>query len=110
MEGSGGGRFLFNHDSLWLWVPACAGTTPLFLASTARRQKQKARAESPGFSRDAENAARSGGGLEQLRRIGLDRLDGLARDLLAQFGDLLGLQGEGLLLLAPIIGSQSHRR
>src|SRR4051812_22866760 len=43
---------------------------------------------------------RSGGRLEQPGRVGLDRLGGLGRDLLAEFGEFPGLRGRGLQLPA----------
>src|SRR6185437_13236878 len=43
---------------------------------------------------------KSGGGLVVLRGAGLDRLDGVGRDLLRELAELLGLGGEGLELLA----------
>src|SRR5258708_25087406 len=44
----------------------------------------------PGFARaSCEENDRSGGRLEQFRRVGLDRLDRFGGDLLAQFGELL---------------------
>jgi hypothetical protein len=45
-----------------------------------------------------------GGRLVVFRRVGLDRLDGFAGDLLAQFGEFLGLGGERLELLAGMRG------
>jgi hypothetical protein len=53
--------------------------------------------------------ARSGGRLEQLGRVGLDRLDGFSGNPLGQFGEFLGVRGEGLELLAGMRGPQLHR-
>src|ERR1700677_2383219 len=50
--------------------------------------------------------ARSGGRLEQLGRIGLDGFDGFGGDPLGQFGERLGIGGEGLELLAGMRGPQ----
>jgi hypothetical protein len=49
-----------------------------------------------------QNARGSGGRLEQLGRVGLDRFDGFGRNPLAQFGELLGIGREGLELLAGV--------
>lgn len=54
----------------------------------------------PGFSKI--DADRSGGRLVELGSRGLDRLDGFGRNLLAEFGELLGLGRKGLELLAGL--------
>jgi len=107
------------------------------VSSTAPPTTKKARAGRPGFFLQArmrtrisakacpwtwseggyricdQNARRqngfSGGRLEQLRRIGLDRLDGFGRDLLGQFGELLAMAGESLELLLGVRGPQLQR-
>src|SRR5579871_3017525 len=55
----------------------------------------------PGLIAD-KCAGRSGGGLVEFRGVGLDRLDGFARNLLRQFAQFLGLRGERLDLLAGV--------
>jgi hypothetical protein len=65
----------------------------------------------PGFfwnanARSETAQQRSGGRLEQLGRVGLDRLDGFGRNPLGQFGEFLGIRREGLELLAGMRGPQ----
>jgi hypothetical protein len=58
---------------------------------------------------NTRKSARSGSRLEQLGRIGLDGLDGFRRNPLGQFGERLGIGGEGLELLAGMRGPQLQR-
>src|SRR5262245_62782012 len=61
----------------------------------------------PGLSQS--HIKKSGGRLVVLGGGRLDRLGGLGRDLLAELGELLGLRGVGLELLAGMRGPQLQR-
>jgi hypothetical protein len=85
-----------------------AARTPSSAVSAADRvnhrpSESKSPGERPGLSCKL-NLGRSGGRLEQLRRIGLDRFGGFRRDLLCQFAEFLGMRGEGLELLLGVRG------
>src|SRR5882672_11465909 len=89
-----------SNEFLGVWVPAFAGTT----AGSNKKPGPFTRA-----FRLLVAAARSGSGRKQLRRAGLDRLGGFGRDLLGQFGKLLGLRGQGFELLAGVRGPEFGR-
>src|ERR1700685_1197189 len=74
-------------------------------------KSKKPEATAPGFliRVNARALARSGRRLEQLGGARLDRLDGLGRNLLAQFGEFLAVGRKGLELLLGVSGPQIQR-
>src|ERR1700722_12253377 len=79
---------------------------PSLTSVPGRSANKKPGPSGPGFSNSAVN---SSGGLEQLVGVGLDRLDGLRRDLLRQLGEFLAPGGESLELLLGVTGPQLER-
>ena len=88
---------------------------PLFYGTFRRKprtanennSKQKPGPNRPGFC--SQKTGRSGGRLEQLRRAGLERLDGIVCHLAGQLGEFLALGREGFKLRAGMAGPQLDR-